>query len=115
MLSEKVLDQIKVSPSFPTLSEPVSTQVKKDVPLKEPLVFSWKGDSPDKLRFYVQISSNKGKTWITIAVGLLKPEVTITPEQVKGFSNLTVRVIAHDRFHSAASKSKTIELPAVKQ
>jgi hypothetical protein len=56
--------------------------------------------------YIVQISTDNGRTWQTLAVGLVTPEITIDRNQFYRAESLLVRVIATDGFRSSEVTSE---------
>jgi hypothetical protein len=76
------------------------------------LALEWETDaSPaDNHTYIVQTSTDQGRTWQTLAVGLDKPEVVIDHTQFYGAKHLLVRVISTDGFTSAEVTSESLPL-----
>lgn len=60
----------------------------------------------DKHTYSIQVSTDNGKTWQTIGVGLTSTQVTIDHGQFRGEKQVLIRVIATDGFR----RSETIEV-----
>jgi hypothetical protein len=58
----------------------------------------------------VQVSTDNGRTWETLAVGLPTPEVTIDRNQFYGAENVLVRVIATDGFRRSVVTSEPLPI-----
>lgn len=61
-------------------------------------IFTWEAsdDDSDQLTYTVLASTDRGKTWQTIAVGLTEPKLEINPEDFGKVSKILLRVIAND-------------------
>ena len=61
-------------------------------------VFTWDAsdDDNDQLTYTVLASTDRGKTWETIAVGLTETKLEINPEEFGKASTILLRVIAND-------------------
>jgi hypothetical protein len=110
LLLGKVVDRLRVSKSAPMVNG-----VKVLAPRAEdsPLDITWEATDPDgdKLTYVVQISSDGGKTWETLAIGLKEARLTLTADQVRGRRQGLIRVTANDGYHS----SKPVERPLPSQ
>lgn len=64
------------------------------------LSLSWESAAApgDRHSFIIQASTDKGRTWQTMAVGLTSPEVAIDMDQFRGAAEVLVRVIETDGF-----------------
>ncbi len=103
----KLLDGRKVS-----LRPPVVKRVQISNPDRKGFrVARWEASHPEKLplTYLVQISSDGGKTWETLAVGLRVPRLDLTPEQLKDRAGATIRVTANDGYNN--SEPVTASLP----
>jgi hypothetical protein len=71
------------------------------------LSIGWETDAEtgDDHTYTVQVSTDNGRTWQTLAVGLATPEVTIDRDQFYGAENVLVRVIATDGFRRSVVTS----------
>jgi hypothetical protein len=76
------------------------------------LALSWDTDAKpeDKHSYTVQVSTDDGKTWQTLAVGLAQPEVALDRNQFHGAKQVQVRVIATDGFTRSVVKSESMAL-----
>jgi hypothetical protein len=76
------------------------------------LAVAWGTDPQidDKHTYSVQVSTDRGKTWLTVAVGLTKPEFTIDRNQFPGVAEVQMRVIATDGFTRSLVTSETFQV-----
>jgi hypothetical protein len=74
--------------------------VRRTEATDEAMTFAW--DSPEaedeSVTYNVQLSTDEGQTWQTVAVGHPSPDVTIDRNQFAEGTNVRVRVIATDGF-----------------
>lgn len=71
-------------------------------------IVAWETDAKpeDKHTYSVQVSTDNGKTWQTLAVGLTSKQVAIDRSQFRGAKQVLIRVIATDGFR----RSEIIEV-----
>ena len=62
--------------------------------------------------YSVQVSTDEGRTWQTLAVGLPTPDVAIDRDQFRGAGNVLVRVIATDGFRRSVVTSEPLSIDA---
>jgi hypothetical protein len=76
------------------------------------LSFAWETDAKagDNHTYSVQVSSDNGQTWHTLAVGLSTPEITIDKSQFSGMKQVLVRVIATDGFSRSVVTTEPITI-----
>jgi hypothetical protein len=67
-------------------------------------------EAADDQTYIVQVSTDNGETWQTMAVGLATPEVTIDRNQFSGAESVLVRVIATDGFRSSEVTSEPLSI-----
>ncbi len=79
---------------------------------KGPLVYQWQGQGSSDLKYTVQISTNGGKEWNTVAVETPQHSIAIDPSWVQGATTLDVRVRATDGIHETIATSKQLDLGA---
>ena len=78
---------------------------------RHPLSIAWETDAEtDDHTYTVQVSTDNGRTWQTLAVGLTTPEVGIDRDQFYGAENVLVRVIATDGFRSSVVTSEPLPI-----
>ena len=65
-------------------------------------MLTWVGSDPDggPLTYTVQMSA-AGVTWDTIAIGLKKSRLVLTPQQLQGAPSRVFRVIANDGYNES--------------
>jgi hypothetical protein len=83
------------------------------VATEEPtLSMAWEteAESGEDQTYMVQVSTDNGRTWETLAVGLPTPEVTIDRNQFYGAENVLVRVIATDGFRRSVVTSEPLPI-----
>jgi hypothetical protein len=80
-------------------------------PERHPLSIAWETDAEtDDHTYTIQVSTDNGRTWQTLAVGLTTPEVGIDRDQFYGAENVLVRVIATDGFRSSVVTSEPLPI-----
>jgi hypothetical protein len=79
---------------------------------RDTLSIAWEAEAGtgDDHTYNVQVSTDDGRTWQTLAVGLATPEVTIDRNQFYGAKNVLVRVIATDGFRSSVVTSAPLSI-----
>jgi hypothetical protein len=79
---------------------------------RDTLSIAWEAEAGtgDDHTYNVQVSTDDGRTWQTLAVGLATPEVTIDRNQFYGAGNVLVRVIATDGFRSSVVTSEPLSI-----
>jgi hypothetical protein len=79
---------------------------------RDTLSIAWEAGAGtgDDHTYNVQVSTDDGRTWQTLAVGLATPEVTIDRNQFYGAENVLVRVIATDGFRSSVVTSEPLSI-----
>jgi hypothetical protein len=72
----------------------------------------WNSDEGQKneYTYLVFASTDRGKTWFTLAVGLHSPEFHVDRSQFVGVSDVMIRVVAIDGFTSSTSETLQIHL-----
>jgi len=105
VLSGKIVDRIQISKHAPVVT---AANIAKAQPGE--VTLTWQGSHPDgaKLTYMVQISSDQGKTWQTIAIGMPETNLTLTSNQVNNRLTNQIRVTANDGYNS--SPPVTLEL-----
>ncbi|MCK1284727.1 hypothetical protein IVB41_12455 [Bradyrhizobium sp. 44] len=76
------------------------------------LTYTWHNQGSASVRYTVQISTNGGKDWNTVAVESPQRSITIDPTWIEGASTLDVRVRASDGIHETVSTSRPLDLGA---
>jgi len=95
--------QLNLGPQTVVPSEPSDAN-------KGALVYTWQNQGGADVKYTVQISTNGGKEWNTVAVETPQHTVTIDPSWIEGASTLDVRVRASDGIHETLSTSKQLDL-----
>jgi hypothetical protein len=73
------------------------------------LIYRWQGQGAGLTKYTVQISTDGGKTWSTVAVETSQNSITIDPSWIEGATELTVRVRASDGIHETVSTSAPLD------
>lgn len=68
------------------------------------------GAAGNRITYNVQVSTDGGATWQTVAVGRATPDATIDRNQFQDAESIQVRVIATDGFDSSVATSDAIPL-----
>ena len=74
------------------------------------MVWETHAEASDEHTYTVQVSTDNGMTWQTLAVGLATPEITIDRNQFLGAEQVQIRVIATDGFTRSLLTSETFEV-----
>ncbi|WP_008558378.1 hypothetical protein [Bradyrhizobium sp. CCGE-LA001] len=74
------------------------------------LTYTWQNQGSSSVKYTVQLSTNGGKDWNTVAVETPQHSITIDPSWIEGASTLDVRVRASDGIHETISTSKPLDL-----
>lgn len=74
------------------------------------LTYTWQNLGNGSVKYTVQLSTNGGKDWNTVAVESPQHSITIDPTWIEGASTLDVRVRASDGIHETVSTSKPLDL-----
>ncbi|MDF2461154.1 MAG: hypothetical protein K0S68_557 [Candidatus Saccharibacteria bacterium] len=74
------------------------------------LSFAWDTDAESEAEhtYTVQISTDDGRTWQTLAVGLVTPEITIDRNQFDEVESVLVRVIANRWFQKLGNNERAV-------
>jgi hypothetical protein len=74
------------------------------------LSMAWETDAEadDGHTYAIQVSTDNGATWQTLAVGLATPEILIDRDQFRGAENVLVRVIATNGFRRFVMASEQL-------
>ena len=73
---------------------------------------AWEHDvEPDtRMTYVVQASTDEGRTWFTLAIGLMKPEFKFDPKQFPDAKKVHIRILATDGFTETVSKAEEFDL-----
>lgn len=74
------------------------------------LTYTWQNQGNSSVTYTVQLSTNGGKDWNTVAVESPQHSITIDPSWIEGASTLDVRVRASDGIHETVSTSRPLDL-----
>jgi hypothetical protein len=76
------------------------------------LSFTWETDAKpgDKHTYAIQVSTDHGQSWQTLAVGHATPEINIDKTQFKGVDQILVRVIATDGFSRSVVTTEAVPI-----
>ena len=110
----EALHTIKVTKNPPRVDRIILPRFENQAAFfKSPLATTWKARDPDSktLTYTVQFSSDHGRTWQTLGIGLTKPALGIDPGLFKNLSSVKIKVIASDGFNKG-EKIITLEIPS---
>jgi hypothetical protein len=113
VLDGKILDTRAISAHAPLVKDlRLRTEKAPCAPGKQ-VVLTWVGSDADgdPLTYLVQMSA-ADQMWDTIAIGLKKSRLVLTPQQLRGAPDRTLRVIANDGYNE--SRPATIKWTAPK-
>ncbi|QIP02986.1 hypothetical protein [Bradyrhizobium symbiodeficiens] len=74
------------------------------------LTYTWQNQGSSSVKYTVQLSTNGGKDWKTVAVESPQHSITIDPSWIEGASTLDIRVKASDGIHETVSTSRPLDL-----
>jgi hypothetical protein len=102
----------QVVDTFRAGTTPPAINSLKHVSEANGLSLAWETDASadDNHTYIVQTSTDQGRTWQTLAVGLDKPEAVIDHNQFSEAKHLLVRVISTDGFTSALVTSESLPI-----
>jgi hypothetical protein len=104
----------RVADVFEAQQPPPAVRALRRVQPRRPdsLSLAWESDSRPEggHTFIVQVSNDGGRSWLTAAVGLTRPEADIDPGSYRDARSLLVRVIATDGFDTAEVISEPIDI-----
>ena len=74
---------------------------------------SWEGDvaASEGRSYAVQVSTDEGQSWFTVAVGLKTPQFTFDPTQFPEARRIHVRILTTDGFTQTVTSSEVFEMP----
>jgi hypothetical protein len=97
--------------TFPAGDMPPGTRRLRRVDAEPHLLsFAWETDArtEGEHTYAVQVSTDNGGTWQTLAVGPVTPEITIDRNQLYGAKSVVVRVTATGGFRSSVVTSEPL-------
>ncbi len=109
---ELVVHGVTVDTFAASVTPPGARRVRRVEADPRLMAFAWDTDaeSEGEHTYIVQISTDEGMTWQTLAVGLLTPEITIDRNQFDEVESVLVRVIATDGFRSSVITSEPLAI-----
>jgi hypothetical protein len=109
VLDGQVLDTFRAGGAAPEVSNLHRDDVTESV-----FSFAWDTAAaeaePTKLTYNVQVSTDDGQSWQTVAVGRTTPDVTIDRTQFEPGTRVTVRVVATDGFTNTVADTETFSV-----
>lgn len=75
---------------------------------------TWEAVDPDgdPLRYDLLYSPDGGRSWVPLAMHLVEPHYTLSAGQLSSSSEVVIRVVAHDGFHTTSAESAAFALQA---
>jgi hypothetical protein len=106
-IADRLVDTFQASATPPEVRGLTRVAAERDT-----VSIAWETEAGtgDDHTYVVQVSTDDGRTWQTLAVGLATPEVTIDRNQFYGAENVLVRVIATDGFRSSVVTSEPLSI-----
>ena len=106
-IAGRTVDTFQASATPPEVRGLIRAAAERDT-----LSIAWEAEAGtgDDHTYNVQVSTDDGRTWQTLAVGLATPEVAIDRNQFYGAENVLVRVIATDGFRSSVVTSAPLSM-----
>jgi hypothetical protein len=106
-IADRLVDTFQASATPPEVRGLTRVAAERDT-----VSIAWETEAGtgDDHTYIVQVSTDDGRTWQTLAVGLATPEVTIDRNQFYGAENVLVRVIATDGFRSSVVTSEPLSI-----
>ncbi|HEX8138517.1 MAG TPA: hypothetical protein VF544_13195 [Pyrinomonadaceae bacterium] len=112
----QVLDTFRAGGGAPEVSN-----LRRGEATDSALSFAWDGAAepaaefgevapPPNVTYNVQVSTDDGQTWQTVAVGRTSPDVTLDRTQFEPGARVTVRVIATDGFTNTVADTETFSV-----
>jgi len=115
----QVVDTFRSGGAVPEVSN-----LRREASTESALSFAWneatatlaEGEaSASNVTYNVQVSTDEGQTWQTIAVGRTSPDATIDRTQFEPGQRVTVRVVATDGFTSTVAQTETFSVDEPEQ
>jgi hypothetical protein len=93
------------------------SNLRRETSTESALSFAWDNaattsveDDVSNVTYNVQVSTDEGQTWQTVAVGRTSPDATIDRTQFEPGDRVTVRVVATDGFTSTVAETETFSV-----
>lgn len=114
----QVLDTFRSGGAVPEVSN-----LRREASTESALSFAWddaaasatEGEAASNVTYNVQVSTDEGQTWQTVAVGRTSPDATIDRTQFEPGDRVTVRVVATDGFTSTVAETETFSVDEPEQ
>jgi hypothetical protein len=113
MDGKRIGEPIIVTNNSPRVDEITLPVIKtREEFFKTPVVLTFRVSDEDSktLTSTVQFSSDTGRTWQTLGIGLSKPELKIDPKLFKDLTDVRIKVIASDGFNKG-EKIVPLDIP----
>jgi len=109
---ELVVDGVTVDTFTASATPPGARRLRRVDAEPHLLSFAWETDaeSEEEHTYIVHLSTDDGRTWQTLAAGLVTPEITIDRKQFAEVESVLVRVITTDGFRSAVITSEPLAI-----
>ncbi|HSE17958.1 MAG TPA: hypothetical protein VLB46_12960 [Pyrinomonadaceae bacterium] len=110
----QVLDTFRSGGAVPEVSN-----LRREASTESALSFTWDDAtaamaedeaSASNVTYNVQVSTDEGQTWQTVAIGRTSPDATIDRTQFEPGERVTVRVVATDGFTSTVAETETFSV-----
>jgi hypothetical protein len=106
LVGGKVVDKRTVSRNPPRLTTLAITRAAD----QHHIAWSSSAGTGDTHTYAVQASTDDGKTWTTVAVGLKSPQFHLDRSHVPGQQKVLVRVLGTDGFSTSVAQPQTLTL-----
>ena len=109
VLGGQVIDTFRAGGTVPEVSNLHRDEITESV-----FSFAWEPPAAEaeasKLTYNVQVSTDDGQSWQTVAVGRTSPDVTVDRTQFEPGARVTVRVVATDGFTNTVADTETFSV-----
>lgn len=113
----QLLDTFRSGGAAPDVSN-----LRREESTESSFTFAWDSASTaeddaalSNVTYNVQVSTDEGQTWQTVAIGRTTPDATIDRTQFEPGERVTVRVIATDGFNSTVAQTETFSVDETDQ
>jgi len=98
---------------------PAVSNLRREAATDSALSLAWDGAdesaaegdaAASNVTYNVQVSTDEGRTWQTVAVGRTSPDATIDRTQFEPGDRVTVRVVATDGFNNTVAETETFSV-----
>lgn len=110
----QVVDTFRSGGAVPEISN-----LRREASTESALSFAWDDAAAEietsNVTYNVQVSTDDGQTWQTVAVGRTSPDATIDRTQFEPGERVIVRVVATDGFNSTVAETETFSVDEPEQ